>query len=149
MRLLGSSGRRGWVLLIVATQCFIERGALALQLNWPLEERFGSHGEELRLIGCSIMVQNTSGSSLGLAAQALEVSLEHRAPGRECSRVGKARDAVRPPTCGIQLVGEFMENDVLTVGWISRSGHRAVPREDDHPMVPGLSERRVLFLGIG
>src|SRR4051812_25388109 len=122
MRLLGSSGRRGRVLLIVATQCFIESGALALQLNRALEERFGSYGEELRLIGGPIMVQDTLSLSLGLAAQTLKVTLEHSAPGRECSRVGKAWCAVRAPTCGIQLVGEFMEHHVLTVSWISRSG---------------------------
>ena len=82
----------------------------------PLEERFGDHRKKLGGIGRAVLVDQRRESRVGCVAEGVELRAHDSPPG-EIIGVGlEVRSAVAALILEIELVGEFVEHQVLAVG---------------------------------
>src|SRR5437868_9621149 len=103
---------------------------ISAQRTWPLEERLDGYGKKLDGISGSVGIEQRGDSALISGAQRRKLPPHHFAPGQLLFARFQCRHSVGRMIFIIQLVSEFMKDNVLSVGRISRAMFNRAPRQD-------------------
>ena len=104
------------------------------------EEALGGHGEELGGIGGPVLVEHGGAPSRLSRLQSFVLGIEDAGPRQILAALLQKRSAVDRSVLAIQLVGEFVEDEVLAIVDVRRPGPHVIPRENDDPAGPRLAE---------
>lgn len=104
------------------------------------EECFGGYSEELGGIGRAIFIHDRPPVPGFFVLQIFIFFAEDSRPGDVFGAVFEDGSAVGGAVFLVQLMGEFVDDDVFSVGDIGGSSCYAVPGEDDGAGLPGFTE---------
>src|SRR5687768_8724877 len=107
-----------------------------LELRRALEERFGCHRKELRGILRAVRVEQGGLARIGRAPQRLELIAHYLRPRPYLRAAVERRRAVRAAVLEIELMGELVQDEVVSVARIGGPSPDLVPGEYDCAQVP-------------
>ena len=110
----------------------------------PFEETLGRDGEKLGQIGGSVVIDQRRLAPLGLTDQPQEFRLGDAIPA-VLHTPGQVGNAIDMTIEAVKKVGELMEHDVQSARLIVSGSQDLLPRQDDGPAMPELTEQVVLF----
>ena len=105
-----------------------------------LEKALCRHGEKLGRIGGPVIVKHGGAAEPAIALQSFVLGIEHASPRQVLAALFQERSAVDRAILAVQLVGKFMQDEVLSVVDVRRSVLDVVPGENDNSTGPGFSE---------
>jgi hypothetical protein len=106
-----------------------------------LEEAFRCHGEELGRVGCSVLIQHAGTAQAAVPLEPLILVVEHPSPGDVLAGLLQEWCAVECTILSVQLVGEFVQDEVFSVVEVGGTGFHVIPREHDDSAGRGFAER--------
>ena len=98
-----------------------------LQSAWPLEKNLSCNSKEFRRILRSINIEHSIVFIWNALPQSLEFVCHDCRPRQVIRSSLQIRRAVGCAILEIQLMRKFMEHDVHSIRWITRTEHRGIP----------------------
>src|SRR5438552_4981738 len=128
------------------------------QRPWSLEERFDWYGEKLNGISGSVGIEQRRDSTLISSAQRRKLGSHDFAPSQLLLARCQSRHAVGCVIFVVKLVSEFMKDNILSIGRISRAVFDGAPGQDQRthsttglpktshsPLLPNMLTNRPFF----
>ena len=104
-----------------------------------LEEALGRHGEKLGGIGGPVIVEHGGAPQPAIALQSFILGIEYARPCHVLAAMFQERSAIDRTVLAVQLVGKFVQDEVLSIVDIGRPGLDVIPGENDNAAGPRLA----------
>ncbi|MNN38012.1 hypothetical protein D3C81_1519860 [compost metagenome] len=104
------------------------------------KEGFRGHGKEFGGIRGAVMVHHAVLLVDGVVAQVVEIARQHRGPAAVARHAGQIRRAIRGARFTVELVGKFMQHDIVPIGPVGRTALHVVPGQHHSAIAPGFAQ---------
>jgi len=118
-----------------------------LQIFRPFKKALGSYREELGGIDGAISIEEGIEITANISLKLLVISLQDARPGNICRAVAKDRRAVASAAGTVELVCEFVEDNIMTIINVGGDSADIVPGKNDRAVMPRFTQTDVLTFG--